>query len=541
MIYATVNMTIGDYSSICDNKIFLYRGDKNVEIRIVMKGNKFTILDSTYAQMIIRRPSTTSIFSKPEPIKNDTVVFVITGDMIDELKEIGEYTFQIRLYDDTMTARATLPPCESTLIIERPIDIEGEGEAAVNLATVNHSTVMLADTTSVEEDIFTEDNEYNRTIWVGGDLITDVRLNKVEDALYFISRTDIEQNELIDTHTHDEYLTEHQDISHLATKAEIPSLDGLATETYVQEQIGNASLGGEVDLSNYVTEQELEQKGYLTEHQDISHLATKAEIPSIEGLATEDYVDEKISQIEPGGGGMTEEEREQLEKNTSDISTILGIVDTPPSYTKPTLSISFNTSTLEHNKATSVTITPNFKQNDAGSVSKYVLYKNETEIFNNTTVSAYTDSATINHNGSISYSATVTYGDGVIKNTLLGIPYPNTSIKAGSVSASGTIRAYALSYYGVINSSTITENDISSLNSRLSSAKSYTYTVSLSEQRIVYMYPQSFGTLTSIKDANNFDYINSYTRSTLSYNGVDYYVYILTDPVTITGFKQIFN
>ena len=55
------------------------------------------------------------------------------------------------------------------------------------------------------------------------------------------------------------------------------------------------------------------------------------------------------------------------------------------------------------------------------------------------------------------------------------------------------------------------------------------------------MYPQSFGTLTSIKDANNFDYINSYTRSTLSYNGVDYYVYILTDPVTITGFKQIFN
>ena len=541
MIYATVNMTIGDYSSICDNKILLYRGDKNVEIRIVMKGNKFTILDSTYAQMIIRRPSTTSIFSKPEPIKNDTVVFVITGDMIDELKEIGEYTFQIRLYDDTMTARATLPPCESTLIIERPIDIEGEGEAAVNLATVNHSTVMLADTTSVEEDIFTEDNEYNRTIWVGGDLITDVRLNKVEDALYFISRTDIEQNELIDTHTHDEYLTEHQDISHLATKAEIPSLDGLATETYVQEQIGNASLGGEVDLSNYVTEQELEQKGYLTEHQDISHLATKAEIPSIEGLATEDYVDEKISQIEPGGGGMTEEEREQLEKNTSDISTILGIVDTPPSYTKPTLSISFNTSTLEHNKATSVTITPNFKQNDAGSVSKYVLYKNETEIFNNTTVSAYTDSATINHNGSISYSATVTYGDGVIKNTLLGIPYPNTSIKAGSVSASGTIRAYALSYYGVINSSTITENDISSLNSRLSSAKSYTYTVSLSEQRIVYMYPQSFGTLTSIKDANNFDYINSYTRSTLSYNGVDYYVYILTDPVTITGFKQIFN
>ena len=107
---------------------------------------------------------------------------------------------------------------------------------------------------------------------------------------------------LIDSHAHDEYLTEHQDISHLATKAEIPSLDGLATETYVQEQIANAELGGEeVDLSGYVTEQELEKKGYLTEHQDISHLATKAEIPSIEGLATETYVQEQIANASLGG------------------------------------------------------------------------------------------------------------------------------------------------------------------------------------------------------------------------------------------------
>ena len=185
MIYATVNMTIGDYSSTCDNKILLYRGDKNVEIRIVMKGNKFTVLDSTYAQMIIRRPSATSVFSEPAPIQNDTVVFVITEDMIDELKEIGEYTFQVRLYDDTMTARATLPPCNSALIIERPIAVEGE--AAVNLAIVNDSAVMLADTTISEEDIFTEDNKYNRTIWVDGDLITDARLNKIEDALYYIN------------------------------------------------------------------------------------------------------------------------------------------------------------------------------------------------------------------------------------------------------------------------------------------------------------------------------------------------------------------
>ena len=473
MLYAKVVLWVKQDETLSDSKVVLYRGDMNVDIEFTLKSVDYVLTESAFAQLILTRPYATSVFSETFKIENNKVTVRITGGMIDELNEKESYAIQIRLFDSERVARATLPPCYDVIYVREPIAVERTDgdEALVNLAKVNYA--LTGRNGERIGDIFT-DGVYNKTIWYDGDLITDGRLNKVENALYSISKVDLEQSELIESHTHDEYLTEHQDISH---------------------------------------------------------------------LATEDYVNEKISQIGPGGGGggMTDEEREQLEKNTSDISTILGIVDTPPTYTKPTLSISFNTSTLEHNKATSVTITPNFKQNDAGSVSKYALYKNGTEIFNNTTVSAYTDSATINHNGSISYSATATYGDGPIKNTLLGIPYPNTSVKAGNVSASGTIRAYALSYYGVINSSTITENDISSLSSRLSSSKSYTYTVSLSEQRIIYMYPQTFGTLTSIKDANNFDYINSYTRTTLSYNGVDYYVYILTDPVTITGFKQIFN
>lgn len=425
MLYARVVLWVKKDEVISDSKVVLYRGDKNVDIEFTLKSVDYVLTESAFAQLILTRPYATSVFSEIFKIGDNKVIVRITGDMIDELNEKESYAIQIRLFDSERVARVTLPPCYDVICVREPIAVEQTDgdEALVNLAKVNYA--LTGRNSEQIGDVFT-DGVYNKTIWYDGDLITDGRLNKVEDALHFISRTDIEQ-------------------------------------------------------------------------------------------------------------------REQLEKNTSDISTILDIVDTPPTYIKPTLSISLNTGTLEHNKATSVTITPNFKQNDAGSVSKYVLYKNGTEIFNNTTVSAYTDSATINHNGSISYSATATYDDGPIKNTLLGIPYPNTSIKAGSVSASGIIRAYALSYYGIINSSTITENDISSLSSRLSSSKSYTYTVNLAEQRIVYMYPQSFGTLTSIKDANNFDYINSYTRTTLSYNGVDYYVYILTDPVTITGFKQIFN
>lgn len=240
-----------------------------------------------------------------------------------------------------------------------------------------------------------------------------------------------------------------------------------------------------------------------------------------------------------GGGGMTEEERRQLEKNTSDISTILNIVDTPPTYTRPTLSININPNMIQHNTSTSITIKSTFNANDAGNVVNYTLTRNGESIYTGTTVAQYVDTISTSHNTTVSYSATVEYSDGIIKDTLLGIPYPDTSIKAGSISSSGNVRAYALSYYGVINTSTVT--DISGLSSRLSSNKSYTYTASLTEQRIAYIYPKTFGELTSIKDANNFDYINSYTRSTSIFNGVEYYIYILTDPVTINNFKQIFN
>ena len=240
-----------------------------------------------------------------------------------------------------------------------------------------------------------------------------------------------------------------------------------------------------------------------------------------------------------GGGGMTEEERRQLEKNTSDISTILNIVDTPPTYTRPTLSININPNMIQHNTSTSITIRSTFNANDAGNVVNYTLTRNGESIYTGTTVAQYVDTISTSHNTTVSYSATVEYSDGIIKDTLLGIPYPDTSIKAGSITSSGNVRAYALSYYGVVNTSTVT--DISGLSSRLSSNKSYTYTASLTEQRIAYIYPKTFGELTSIKDANNFDYINSYTRSTSIFNGVEYYIYILTDPVTINNFKQIFN
>ena len=55
------------------------------------------------------------------------------------------------------------------------------------------------------------------------------------------------------------------------------------------------------------------------------------------------------------------------------------------------------------------------------------------------------------------------------------------------------------------------------------------------------MYPMSYGELDSIKDANGFEYISSYTMSTITYDDIEYYVYVLSEMTTIDKFKQVFS
>lgn len=73
-------------------------------------------------------------------------------------------------------------------------------------------------------------------------------------------------------HTHDEYLTEHQDLSNYAKKSDIP------TDYAKSDHEHNQYL---TSIPNeYVTESELNSKGYLTEHQSLTDYAKKSELPT---------------------------------------------------------------------------------------------------------------------------------------------------------------------------------------------------------------------------------------------------------------------
>ena len=108
-----------------------------------------------------------------------------------------------------------------------------------------------------------------------------------------------------------------------------------------------------------------------------------------------------------------------------------------------------------------------------------------------------------------------------------------------SAQGSATITFVNPSYDGVVAANfTPTEANIKALTETLRSGKGGTRTFNLNNQKACIAYPKAFGAATSIKDANGFDYLASYTRSELNVNGELYYVYLLTNATTITDMKQ---
>ena len=179
------------------------------------------------------------------------------------------------------------------------------------------------------------------------------------------------------------YLTEHQDISNLATKAEvqtkadvnhihsqylttipteyiteteladalstkantsdIPSLEGYATETYVTNKIAEASLsGGEVDLSGYATKDELNVKADLVHTHTMSDI-TDLSIPTNTSDLTNDsgfitvIPDEYVTEVELIAKGYLVPSDISGKANISDLSAVATTGDYNDLINKPTI------------------------------------------------------------------------------------------------------------------------------------------------------------------------------------------------------------
>ena len=131
MIFTERTVTIKNVESTIDSVVILYRGDRDVEIIFKIIDSKFkfssskgNVIDNTqaaYGQLAVLNPNGNNIFSEVSPCQEGKVIFKMTGEMMDELVELGYYSFHIRLFNDDQTSRVTLPPVTNGIEVREPL------------------------------------------------------------------------------------------------------------------------------------------------------------------------------------------------------------------------------------------------------------------------------------------------------------------------------------------------------------------------------------------------------------------------------------
>ena len=195
MIHANRIVTVGEQECIIDRPIVLYRGDREVEIEFTLVGNEFMFseegnviksVNASHGQLVLNTPSGEHMFSELAECHEGKVVFVVTKEMIDEFIEMGFYSFQIRLYDSAeMKSRVTIPPVMNGFDIRNPIAAEDETNV-VDQGIVDYARIFK-DQSNEELPTFDWTGAYNKTEWVHHNVITENKMNKIEDALYSIN------------------------------------------------------------------------------------------------------------------------------------------------------------------------------------------------------------------------------------------------------------------------------------------------------------------------------------------------------------------
>ena len=202
-------------------------------------------------------------------------------------------------------------------------------------------------------------------------------------------------------------------------------------------------------------------------------------------------------------------------------------------YAKPTVTLTINPSTTLYDKVTDVV-------NSIGMTAKAV---KATE--NISKVEFYVGNILVNTvTSGVENGGTFTYAYNATINTDTTFKAVVTDTKGGSNTSTKSIKFVGRSYYGIVDASlsSLNAEEIKAHSNTLKDTKKLTYAgITTDMGKVYYAYPTSFGALTSIKDlVNNLNYTTSFTQSTVSVDGMDYYVYLQIDPAAATNVELTF-
>ena len=300
-----VVLTVSGYKISLSDSLQFYQND---QLKLIFEINKYGIdvaSSFTHKTLMPLQPLTATLFIETPlgvdsiesaNIEDNAVTFYLTSN---QTQHIGTSTMQIKLTDDD-GCQITLPSFTFEVqknIYDNAVHVSGMLLADENgnvLSDENGNTINATATTESSKQI----KDFSLKTGVSGQEDILIQDNGVTKR--------IKTNELIDT----------------------VDLTGYATETYVQNKIAEASLsGGEIDLSGYATKADLNNKA------NVSHTHTKSDITDLsiptktsqltndsgfitsipskyvteselnaKGYATEDFVTDSINQASVSGG-----------------------------------------------------------------------------------------------------------------------------------------------------------------------------------------------------------------------------------------------
>ena len=300
-----VVLTVSGYKISLSDSLQFYQND---QLKLIFEINKYGIdvaSSFTHKTLMPLQPLTATLFIETPlgvdsiesaNIENNAVTFYLTSN---QTQHIGTSTMQIKLTDDD-GCQITLPSFTFEVqknIYDNAVHVSGvllTDENGNVLSDENGNTINATATTDSSKQI----KDFSLKTGVSGQEDILVQDNGVTKR--------IKSNELIDT----------------------VDLTGYATETFVTNKIAEASLGGgEIDLSGYATKADLNNKA------NVSHTHTKSDITDLsiptktsqltndsgfitsipseyvteselnaKGYATEDFVTDSINQASVSGG-----------------------------------------------------------------------------------------------------------------------------------------------------------------------------------------------------------------------------------------------
>lgn len=225
-----VKVVIANDTSKLEELIYVYQNDRGIDLYFNIIENKFAFTgmqseniiakndEIMYAGLTVRRPDGTGFFRPVLPIEENIVVFRIEHEHTNDFEEVGIYELQIHLYDK-FDNRVSLPQFQLEV---KPLIVDGIDEIVANANTDAVVGYGIVGKSTIAEDkvLFTieynADTPYIRTEWKTGDIITEAKINNIELGI--------------------------ENLSKALQNLEIPSIEGLATEEYVDEAIKTISL-----------------------------------------------------------------------------------------------------------------------------------------------------------------------------------------------------------------------------------------------------------------------------------------------------------